>query len=268
MTSRPSFDDVVGDWLRRGPTDAPAPLLDAVLDAVPTTPQRRAAWRGPRRSPSMFGTLRTFAAAAIAVVLGAAVLAFLVLRPVPGGVGDRATQPPSATASSSASPSASATPSPSPVASASASPAPTVTPSPVLVGCAATDLRAQIVSWEGAAGHRIANITLTNASASACTVAVMARPQLIDGRGTVLIDGLPPTGSATLLVVPGGILKTQVQDGNYCGAAPAAPVRIRFIEAGGTRYDAAPPSPTDVTVPPCLSTPGSAGDIQMKAWAR
>lgn len=268
MTSRPSFDDIVGDWLGRGPTDAPAPLLDAVLAAVPTTPQRRAAWRGPRRSPTMFGTLRTFAAAAIAVVLGAAVLAFLVLRPAPGGVADRPSQPPSATASSSASAAASASASSSPVATASASPSPTVSPSPVIVGCAAADLRARIVSWEGAAGHRIANVTLTNASASDCIVATMARPQLIDGRGTVLIDGVAPTGSATLTIVPGAILKTQVQDGNYCGSAPVAPVRIRFIEAGGSRYDAAPPSPNDVTVPPCLSTPGSAGDIQMKPWGR
>ena len=62
---------------------------------------------------------------------------------------------------------------------------------------------------------------------------------------------------------------THKQAGNYCGPAPAAPVTVAFVLAGGTgRVVALPFSATDTSgVPPCLGAPGSAGNIEMHPWA-
>jgi hypothetical protein len=97
----------------------------------------------------------------------------------------------------------------------------------------------------------------------------MARPQLVEGHGAVLIDGTVPGPSALLVVGAGELLKTLVQDGNYCGPTPTAPVSVAFVLVGGTgRVVALPVSATDTAgVPPCLGAPGSAGDIAMQAWA-
>jgi hypothetical protein len=145
---------------------------------------------------------------------------------------------------------------------------PLVTPSPVptLGPCDPTKLPARITLWEGAAGHRIAHVELTNPGPSPCTVPAMARPQLVDGEGTVLIDGSNPTSSDVLTMGPGDVLTTLVQDGNYCGPAPVAPVSVAFVLTDGGRIVADPFSATDATVPPCLGTPGSAGTIEMQPW--
>jgi hypothetical protein len=108
---------------------------------------------------------------------------------------------------------------------------------------------------------------LTNAGTASCTITSMARPQLVDGRGSVLIDGASPPASGRLTVAPGAILKTLVQDGNYCGPAPVAPVSVAFVLSNGGRIVATPFSPTDVTLPPCNGGPGSAGTIEMQPWA-
>ena len=121
--------------------------------------------------------------------------------------------------------------------------------------------------WEGAAGHRIAHVEMTNTGATACTVRSLARPQLIDGRGAVLIDGADPASSTRLTIHPGTVLTTLVQDGNYCGSEPVPPVRVAFVTPEG-RIVASPVSPTDATVPPCLGPAGSAGTIEMQPWAR
>ena len=54
-----------------------------------------------------------------------------------------------------------------------------------------------------------------------------------------------------------------------CGPAPAAPVTVAFVLAGGIgRVVALPVSATDTFgVPPCLGAPGSAGNIEMHPWA-
>jgi hypothetical protein len=121
--------------------------------------------------------------------------------------------------------------------------------------------------WEGAMGHRIAHLDMRNTGPGACALETMARPQLVDGRGTTLIDGSSPAGSATLTLAPGGIVKTLVQDGNYCGPAPKAPVSVVFVLSDGRKIVAAPLSPTDATLPPCNGAPGSAGSIEMQPWA-
>jgi len=275
MTSGPPFEDRVGDWLREGPTDAPDPLLETVLTALPTTRQRRGLSRLYWRIAPMNGFSRVLAAVVIVVAVGAAAL-FAITRPGPGGVGATGSQPAVvATASSSAtpsaepssSPSAAPTSSPSPTPNATSSPPPTATPSHAPALCAAADLAARITLWEGAAGHRIAHVEMTDKGSGSCLIRKVDQPQLVDGHGSVLIDGVPPTSTSTLTITPGAVVKTLVQDANYCGPDPVAPVTVAFIIGTGGRIVATPVSPTDVTVPPCNGGTGSAGDIQMQDWA-
>ena len=156
---------------------------------------------------------------------------------------------------------------PSASAPATAAANPTPTPTAAIGACDPAQLAARITMWEGAAGQRIASLEMTNTGSSACTVETMNRPQLVDGRGTTLIDGASPSSSASLTVPPGIVLKTLVQDGNYCGPAPKAPVSLVFVLSDGTKIVAAPLSPTDATLPPCNGAPGSAGTIEMHPWA-
>jgi len=255
MTPGSNFDDRLHDWFEDGPTDAPTQVLDTVLAAVPSIPQRRARWRVPRGISPIFGVARALAAVAIAIGLGTALV--LVLRPTPGGVGSEA----------SPSPSAVAVVPPTPVPSA---PVLIVTPAPsptAVEQCNPANLDARITLWEGAMGHRIAHVELTNTGFSACVIQSKARPQLVDGNRSILIDGSPPAAPDPFLTMaPGGILKTLVQDGNYCGSAPAAPVSVAFVLADGSHVLATPFSPTDATVPPCLGS-GSKADIEMQPWA-
>jgi Protein of unknown function (DUF4232) len=253
MTTEPTFDERLDGFIKDGPPHAPGQLLGDVLAAIPTTRQRRGAVRFAWRTSPMNGFTRLLAGTAVVVAVGAAAL-FVVPRLAPGGVGGVATPPPVV---ASASPTPSATP--------ADTPSPTVIPSPG--PCAPADLEARITLWEGAAGHRIAHVELSNAGSSACVIGTMARPQLVDGGGAVLIDGVAPTDSTPNTIEPGAILKTLVQDSNYCGPDPVAPVTVAFVQADGTRIVATPASPTDATVPPCLGAPGSQGDIEMHPWA-
>jgi hypothetical protein len=255
MTSGSNFDDRLQDWLEDGPTDAPHQVLDTVFAAVPSISQRRAAWRLPWTISPVLGLARVLAGIAITVGLGSAAL-FLVLRPTPGGVGDQgspspaAVVPPSAIASG---PATESTPAPSALV--------------LVLPCDNANLEARITLWEGAAGHRIAHVELTNTGLSACVIQATLRPQLVNGNRSVLIDGAAPAGSDPFLTLaPGKTLKTLVQDGNYCGPAPMAPVSVAFVLADGSHLLAAPVSPTDATVPPCLGS-GSKADIEMQPWA-
>ncbi len=158
--------------------------------------------------------------------------------------------------------------SPSPVATASP---PSTSPTPggsIARACDAASLAARITGWEGAAGHRIATVELKNTGSELCTIPALLQPQLVDGKGAVLIDGKAPQASQTVTVSSGAALKALVQDGNYCGAAPAAPVTVAFVlPSGAGRILAAPLSPTDTSgVPPCSGSPGSPGDIEMRPW--
>ena len=148
------------------------------------------------------------------------------------------------------------------------SPSPVPSAEPTIGACAPATLVARVTLWEGAAGQRIAHVELTNTGLT-CTLPAMAQPQLVESHGAVLINGAVPATSALLTVGAGGLLKTLVQTGNYCGPAPAAPVSVAFVLAGGTgRIVALPFSATDTSgVPPCLGAPGSAGTIEMHAWA-
>jgi hypothetical protein len=148
-----------------------------------------------------------------------------------------------------------------------ASAAPTPSTAPTIGLCGPDNVSAQITMWEGAAGHRIADVEVTNAGSEACTLPAVAHPQLLDGNGEVLIDGSSPTSSAMIEVAPGAVLRTLVQTGNYCGPDPAPPVSVAFVLGDGGSIVADPVSPTDATVPPCLGPSGSAGTIEMQPWA-
>ena len=228
---------------------------DQVADARPRplVAPRPAVARGGFSMTSLVGLGIVATAVMVAVVsLG---------RPAPNnGVGTIPTTAPSATTSPppipTATPVPTATPTPSATASLSAFPA-----------CGADQLAARIGSWQGAAGHRIADVELTNTSQAPCVLPVWTRPQLVDGSGAVLIDGADHASPSTLTFDAGTRLATLVQDGDYCGPAPAAPVTVAFL-IGDVRVVATPVSPTDTTVPPCLSSPGSAGTIEMQGWSK
>jgi hypothetical protein len=228
----------------------------------------------PRRSNVTSGRSGATLAGASLVVVALVVAVTLLGRP--GGIGDigglapTPTPTASATTEPSASPSATPSPSPSPSPTASPTPSPTPSPAPTVVptgSCDPSKLAARITAWEGAAGHRIADVELTNAGAAKCKIATLDKPQLVDGHGSVLIDGVAPGSSSSLTLAPGEVVKTLVQDANYCGPDPAAPVSVAFVMNGGGRFVATPLSPTDATVPPC-NGPGSPADIEMQPWAR
>lgn len=221
----------------------------------PAAPPRRAAVRGGM-------PIGTLAGATLLMVALVAAGAWLGRSGPNGVVGGSPSIPPNSTAAPVATPSAA----PTPVSAPTTSAAPT-TAAPTNGTCDPANLSARITLWEGAAGHRIANVELRNTGSTPCLVRAMARPQLVDGHTAVLIDGSNPPASGLVAVAPGGVLRTLVQDGNYCGPAPGAPVSVAFVLTDGGRIVADPFSPTDTTLPPCLGAAGSAGDIQMQPWA-
>jgi Protein of unknown function (DUF4232) len=154
-------------------------------------------------------------------------------------------------------------------ASTPAASAPAASPSGDVAGapCDPANLAARITLWEGAAGSRIAHVEVKNGGTVACILETVARPRLVGGDGTVLIDGKAPATSRGLSLPAGATASTLVQASNYCGAAPVAPVSIHFQLADKREIVAAPVSPTDVTVPPCLGS-GQQATIAMQPWAR
>ncbi len=235
----------------------------AVTDRArrPATSPRRMQVSGGRSGATLAGA----SLVVVALVIAVALLGRGGSNPDIGGL--VATPTPSTTATPTPSPSATPSPTPSPTASPTPSPTPSPTIVPTIGPCNPGSLAARITAWEGAAGSRIADVELTNAGTVTCTLATLAKPQLVDGHGSVLIEGTDPGPSARLTVAPGDLLKTLVQDANYCGPDPVAPVTVAFVLDGGGRFVATPVSPTDATVPPCNGA-GSAADIAMQPWAR
>ncbi len=81
---------IVRSWLDQGATALPDHVLDAVLDQVPTTPQRRSSWP-PRRVSDMNSALK--AAIALAAVVAVAFVGYN-LMPRSGGIGGTPTTAP------------------------------------------------------------------------------------------------------------------------------------------------------------------------------
>ena len=237
------------------------------------TNQARRPDSAPRRATVRGGLAGAGLAGASLLVIGALIAVVWLGRPGSGPTGDVGGQPssspsatPVATPSASPSPSPSATPSATPAATPTPTPTPTARPTLGTTSCLPAALAARITMWEGAAGSRIADVEVTNTGPVHCTLATMDRPQLVDGKGSVLIDGTAPASSPTLTIAPGGVLKTLVRASNYCGPDPLPPTSVAFVVANG-RFQATPVSPTDATVPPCNGDPGSAGSIDMQPWA-
>jgi hypothetical protein len=110
VKTRPTFEDQLTDWIEDGPAKAPERVLDTVLAAYPSIPQRRAALRVPWRFPLMNGYARVLAGVAAVAVIAVGALIF-TNKPPSSNIGA-----PSPSPSASASPSASTTtPAPTPI---------------------------------------------------------------------------------------------------------------------------------------------------------
>lgn len=153
-----------------------------------------------------------------------------------------------------------------------APPAPTPQPTPT---CLASDLAAKVTSWQGAAGHRIASVTMTNKSADRCAVVGTPEVQLVGAHGRILMDsqtdgpdGLPHVapGSRPLPLRHGASVMTLVDTDNYCGKAPALPTTVAFVLPENAGRLVASPGPGG-DVPPCLGS-GSPGSIAMNGWVK
>ena len=87
----PAFDPRIADWLEADPDRAPREVLDTILAALPSVPQRRA-FRVPWRFPLMLTPTRAVMAAVLGVLLiGGSVL--LSLRPGPSNIGTPGASP-------------------------------------------------------------------------------------------------------------------------------------------------------------------------------
>jgi hypothetical protein len=229
------------------PRDRVSRLLDefsAVTNAAPRpeSPARRMVMRNRLPAATLTG------ASLIVVTVAVAALVF-------GRSG------PSPAVGSSPSSSVSSAPSVPTTAVSTASPESSIGP------CDPADLAARITLWEGAAGSRIANVQLTNRGTTDCLLEQLARPQLVNGDGGVLIDGRSPASGDQITVAPGAVLNTLVEAGNYCKAAPPPPVSVAFVFRDGGRVVAQPVDPSDATLPPCLG-PTQPATIDMHPWAR
>ncbi|MFI5200262.1 MAG: DUF4232 domain-containing protein [Candidatus Limnocylindrales bacterium] len=249
-------DDQIRDMLeaRAGQPDGANP--DDILDQVIRSSR-------PARSvsiwPRLFGGL---AAAALVVIV-----AGLFLTRQAGGPGATgSTGVGAGTGSSEPSSAPSGEPSSGPSVAPTATPTPTVapaTPVPTLAAnrpCLTSQLSARIVSWQGAAGNRIADVRVTNEGPVKCILAGNPRVQLRGSDGAVLIDsstngGAPSSSGTGAIDVPSvGAVTTEVDASNYCGPAPALPITVAFILPAGAGTVVAKPAPgTDdaFAVPPC-----------------
>jgi hypothetical protein len=148
--------------------------------------------------------------------------------------------------------------------SAPATAAPTQAP---ISACGVAELSAQVTAWNGAAGNRVATVELTNTGSTACKMQSLERPQLVDGNDRVLIDGSNPSHSSQITLAAGASVKTMVDDANYCGSTPKAPVTVAFVFSGGQQLIAAPRSATDTFGAPDCMGATAGGDITMHPWA-
>ena len=231
------------------PRDRVSRLLDefsAVTNAAsrPESPARRMVMRNRLPAATLTG--------ASLVVVAVAVAAIVFGRSGPN---------PAAASSPSTSTSVS---SPSSVPTTAVS---TASPQSSIGPCDPAALAARITLWEGAAGQRIAHVELTNRGTTACLLEQLARPQLVNGDGGVLIDGRSPASGNQITIAPGAVLNTLVEAGNYCKAAPPPPVSVAFVFRDGGRVVAQPVDPADDTLPPCLG-PTQPATIDMHPWAR
>jgi len=241
-------DRILGEWSAVAKTATPPPSPAAALGRRPTG-----------LGISLVGA----SLLAIALVVG---LAWLGSRDEQSNVGD--TTPPTPPASQAVVPGPSVTPevSTAPEATstpeASEPPEASATPEATLNPCVHLSTP---LTWEGAAGQRIATITLTNREDGDCVLGEFERVQFVDAGNQPLIDG--PAAPGVVTVPAHSSVSTLVEIGNYCGPAPEQPVGIMFVNArGGILLIGSPESAADMSVPPC-NGPNAPATIQMQPWA-
>lgn len=113
MTTDHETTRIVRSWLEEGVTALPDRVLDAVLDQLPTTPQRRAWWPA-RRLPDVNNALKLTVAATAIVAISIVGVGLVGGRPDLGVGGPAASAEPTPTLPPS--PSTTSSPSPSPTA--------------------------------------------------------------------------------------------------------------------------------------------------------
>lgn len=216
-----------------------------------------------RRFGRLFGA--TTAAGRLGWIAAVAVLAVATIG-LSLGAGGKGPGPVAiATASPTAVPTSAQIPAPTAAPTAAATGAQTPVPTPIRT-CTPGDLRIRVVSWQGAAGQRIASLTLTNIVAT-CNFPTVTKPQLVDGKLSVLIDGSRAAVPKSLTLQGGDSLTSMAQAGNYCGPNPVGFVTVAIVWEGGRKM-AAPVSVTDVSgLPPCNGA-GSPAYIEMQPWTR
>jgi hypothetical protein len=259
------FDDDLRSVLREEtPPDAPTALRQrvAAIPAAMPVPVK------PRRTWSLAWPLLATAAGAFVLVVAIATLR--AGQEPPSGVGGQASPSLAAVASGAA---ASATPSVAP--SPSAKPSPSSHPASSAVSavpppCAAADLTAAIMSWQGAAGSRIATIEVENHSpGGVCMLQGDPGLRLIDATGRVLIESshFPAVIPKSSWVKLGASTQIMVRVANYCGPTPASPIDIGLVLAGGGGTVIAKPhagvSSADA-IPPCNGPAGP--EIDTTGW--
>ncbi|HJP90205.1 MAG TPA: DUF4232 domain-containing protein [Candidatus Limnocylindrales bacterium] len=139
-------------------------------------------------------------------------------------------------------------------------------PAAAIDGCTAGSLQATVGSWEGAAGHRIGTLTVTNSGGVACVLSGAPVPSLIDRNGHELIVGRIADMQAVQLAA-GASIQTLVQTGNYCGPTAQEPAAVALDFGALGRVVATPLAGDDSSgVPPCLGEAGPKDDITLQPW--
>ncbi|HEX5013698.1 MAG TPA: hypothetical protein VFV72_06000 [Candidatus Limnocylindrales bacterium] len=235
-------DRLLGEWSAVASTAKP-----------PASPERALRGRAGGLGFSLIGV----GLLALALVVG---LAWLSGRDERPNVGD--TSPPSSSAAPTPAPSPSAPASPASPPVPSSTPEVSPTPSPTLNPC--IHLAAPL-EWEGAAGQRIAHVTLVNRNDGDCLIGEFERVQYVDGANRPLIEG--PAAPGFLTIPANSSVSTLVEVGNYCGPEPQQPVGIIFVyKTGGILLVGSPEDQADLSVPPCNGQNAPA-TIQMQPWA-
>ena len=253
MTNSP--DDQIDPWEPRLTRRVGAFAEQAVrpVDASAVAAAARAGARRQTFAGRVFGS--TAAMGRLGVVLAGALVAaaaFGIYLNAGGGVG------PSQTAGATESTPTEAPPTPAPPVAAS----PTAVPGPE--ACAADVLTGEITAWDGAAGNRIATITVHNGRKIDCYLPRYVALALVDSDGHALLVNQSVRQPAPLDFPGGADATTLVDMANYCGPDPTSALKIRLyladqssIELGAAGSLTFPPD-----APPC-NGPNQAGTIEM-----
>jgi hypothetical protein len=134
-----------------------------------------------------------------------------------------------------------------------------------VAACRAADLNGTITSWEGAAGHRIAAITIRNVGSTDCALFQYMLPALVDADGHALIVGNVIRQPAHRTFAPGATSTTMVDTANYCGNAPTAPLLIRFYLPDNSSFEATDKTSLQAPLdPPPCNGPNVPASIEMQ----